>query len=128
MSFTLVNSNGALLEVRILGVMTFADQCALQDKARELIAKGLSPSVLAVLQDFQGWEKDARWEDTTFLHEHGDSFERLAIVGAERWRDEVLMFTAKGLRATEIEYFELDDLAHAREWVNQAPHVSTTLS
>jgi hypothetical protein len=117
MGFTLVSSNGALVQLRIYGVMTIADQYALQDKAKELIAEGHRPSLLIVLQDFEGWEKDSRWGDMTFLQEHGDAIPRMAIVGAERWRDQALMFTAKGLRATEIEYFEPSDLGRANEWV-----------
>jgi len=55
----------------------------------------------------------------SFLSEHGDDISRMAIVGEERWRDDALMFVAKGLRATGIEYFTPADLDRARAWLNQ---------
>jgi hypothetical protein len=105
--------------VQVVGVMTLDDQAALQSAARVLIARGLKPRVLAVLDGFGGWAKGQDWGDVTFLSEHGDDIARMAIVGEERWRDDALMFVAKGLRTTGIEYFTPDHLARARQWLNQ---------
>jgi len=41
----------------------------------------------------------------------------MAIVGNEKWRDDVLIFTAKGLRPTAIEFFPLSRLDEARTWL-----------
>jgi hypothetical protein len=119
MAFSVVDRAGAFAHLRITGVMTLADQQALQDQARVLIDQGLRPRALLVLENFKGWEKGVDWGDMSFLTEHGDDIERMAIVGEERWRDEMLMFVAKGLRATEIEYFSPAELDRARQWVNR---------
>ena len=119
MAFSLIESRDDFLHVRVSGVMTLADQAALQDAARILIARGLKPRVLAVLAGFGGWAKGQDWGDVTFLSEHGDDIARMAIVGEERWRDDALMFVAKGLRATRIEYFTPENLEGAKLWVNQ---------
>jgi hypothetical protein len=119
MGFSVLERNGAVMHIRISGVMTLADLAALQDEARILIARGLKPRALIEFADFGGWAKDPGWDDMAFIAEHGDDIARMAIVGEERWRDQALMFTAKGLRATEIEYFIPDDFAHARQWVSQ---------
>jgi hypothetical protein len=41
----------------------------------------------------------------------------MAIVGDRKWDDLALMFTAKGLRAFPIEYFEPAQLGAARAWL-----------
>jgi hypothetical protein len=41
----------------------------------------------------------------------------ITIVGARKWADLALMFTAKGLRKFPIEYFEPAQLAQARAWL-----------
>jgi len=119
MAFSLIESSDDFLHVRVSGVMTLADQAALQNAARVLIDRGLKPRVLAVLAGFGGWAKGQDWGDVTFLSEHGDDIARMAIVGEERWRDDALMFVAKGLRATAIEYFKPADIEGAKLWVNQ---------
>lgn len=119
MAFSLIESSGDFLHVQVSGVMTLNDQAALQNAAHALIDRGKKPRLLAVLDGFEGWEKNQDWGDVTFLSEHGDDIARMAIVGEERWRDDALMFVAQGLRATEIEYFKPADIERARGWVSQ---------
>jgi len=40
-----------------------------------------------------------------FLMDYGDDVVKMAIVGDAKWKEQVFMFTAKGLRKTAIEYF-----------------------
>lgn len=117
MGFSLLERNDAFLHIQISGVMTLTDLAALQNEARVLITRGLKPRALIELADFGGWGKGPGWDDIVFFAEHGDDIARMAIVGEERWRDQALMFTAKGLRATEIEYFTPDDFDRARQWL-----------
>jgi hypothetical protein len=119
MAFSVLAQTGAFAHIRISGTMTLADQKALQAEAKALIARGLQPRALLELDNFTGWEKSAGWGDMSFMVEHGDDIERMAIVGAERWRDEMLMFVAKGLRTTEIEYFGPGELDRAKQWLNR---------
>jgi hypothetical protein len=46
------------------------------------------------------------------MMEQGQQIEKMAIVGAEKWQDDALAFTAKGFRAMAIEFFE------ARTWLS----------
>jgi len=48
----------------------------------------------------------------------GRRFERIAIVGDEKWQDDALAFTAKGFRATAIEFFTASRLSEARTWLS----------
>ena len=50
--------------------------------------------LLFILDGFEGWEPRDDWSDLTFYVKYGDSIERIAIVGDERWRSGALMFAA----------------------------------
>ena len=117
MAYEIVKTEGPVLHVRIKGMMQLADQQALHAAAKKLIAQGLKPRLLVIVENFQGWEKGADWSDTDFLMDYGDDVVKMAIVGDTKWEEQVFMFTAKGLRKTVIEYFPPTELARAVAWV-----------
>jgi hypothetical protein len=53
----------------------------------------------------------------TFYASHGNSIERIAIVGHDRWRDHALMFAAVDLRSAPVQFFSQHLLAEARDWL-----------
>jgi SpoIIAA-like len=73
--------------------------------------------LLVLLEGFEGWESPANWSDLTFYVKHGDSIERIAIVGDERWRSEALMFASADLRKGPVEFFTKEAIAKARTWL-----------
>jgi hypothetical protein len=77
-----------------------------------------STRLLFVLKDFGGWETNPNWGDLTFYVKHGESIERIAIVGDERWRDGALMFASADLRKAPVEFFSASALAEARAWLS----------
>lgn len=117
MSFKIIETDDDVICVRLSGLMRFADQQALQARARSLIDQGKEVRVLVYADDFQGWERTDDWSDVGFLMEHGDDIVRMAIVGDERWKDDVFLFVGKGLRTTEIEFFTRDRHDEAEHWV-----------
>ena len=74
--------------------------------------------LLVILKQFEGWETNPKWGDLTFYVKHGDSIERVAIVGDERWRGEALMFVSADLRRAPVEFFSRGALAEARAWLS----------
>ena len=117
MACEIIKTDGAVLHVRIKGVMQLADQEVLYAAAKKLIAQGFKPRVLVIAENFQGWEKGADWGDVSFMTDYGDDIVKMAIVGDEKWKEQVFMFTAKDLRKTPIEYFAPTALAQAEAWV-----------
>jgi hypothetical protein len=93
------------------------DLKALQNIAGQVIARGSKVRLIAILEDFQGWEKGVDWSDIDFLVEHGNEVGKMAIVGDKNWKEEVLAFLGKGFRSTEIEFFTSDHLKEAESWV-----------
>jgi hypothetical protein len=117
MAYEIVKADGPVLHIRIKGVMQLADHQALQAAGKKLIAQGLKPRLLVIAENFQGWEKGVDWGDMDFLMDYGDDIVKMAIVGDAKWKEQVYMFTVKGLRKTVIEYFPPEDLARAEAWV-----------
>jgi hypothetical protein len=117
MSFEIQDSNLGVVIVRIAGELTKLDMVQIQAAARAAIKKQGKIRVLVKVEDFLGWEKHPDWGDVTFIQHDGADIERMAIVGDEAWRDLAYAFTARGFRATEIEYFVPADHDQALAWL-----------
>jgi hypothetical protein len=117
MAHEIIRIDGAVLYVRLSGVMKLADQQSLQAAGMKLIAPGRKVRLFVTLEDFKGWEKGVDWGDIGFLMEHGDDIAKMAIVGDARWKDQVFAFVGKGLRSTEIEFFTPSSVKEADSWI-----------
>jgi hypothetical protein len=117
-AYEIIRMDGAVLYARISGVMKLADQQSLQTAGTGLIAQGKKVRVLVTLEDFQGWEKGVDWGDVDFLMAHGNEIEKIALVGDERWKDQLFAFVGKGLRTTEVEFFPPSSAMEADRWIH----------
>ena len=117
MAHEIVQIDDALVSVRIHGVMRLADMEAIQSLSGDLIGQGKKPRCLILVEDFQGWDKQDDWNDIGFFVEHGDDIAKMAIVGEERWKDNIYLFVGKGLRKTEIEFFPASARQEAEAWL-----------
>jgi len=117
MPYEIVKIDGPVMVIRIDGIVRLAEHQALQATAKKAIEGGIKPKVLVRAEGFKGWEKNVDWGDVSFLMAFGDEIEKMAFVGDEKWKDDVFMFTAKGLRKTLIEYFPSSALAQAEKWI-----------
>jgi hypothetical protein len=112
-----VNFSGGVLTLKVSGKLTQAELKSVQKAAGEIIDKQGKCRLLVLTENFAGWERGGAWSDQSFQAAHDASIERMAIVGDRKWEDLALLFTAKGLRAFPIEYFEPGQLAAARAWL-----------
>ena len=117
MACEIIKITDSLVHARIRDVMRGTDQKMLESVAVELIEKGKKVRLLAVLENFKGWEKGGAGADLGFMMDHYDDIVKMAIVGDERWKEETLLYVGKGLRSTEIEFFPPSSLKQAEEWV-----------
>jgi hypothetical protein len=106
-----------LLVARINGKLITSELAEFQLAVAPIIQASGNMQLLVILEDFEGWEAGKGWEDTGFTDANDEYLSRFAIVGDEKWRDEVLMFSLAGLRPVEIQYFLLDEEATARAWL-----------
>ena len=118
MPITLQPEGENVYRVEIRGTLRKSDL----DHCQNLLAGGITRvgpvKLLVVLTGLEGWDPHPDWNDLTFYVKHGDSIERIAIVGHERWRDEALMFAAADLRRAPVEFFREDGAADARAWLS----------
>ena len=105
-----------LLVVRFNGVLRRAELDEFQRAAAQIIREGRKVVALILLDEFEGWQRGDEWGDVSFFVEHDSNIEKIAIVGQERWRDEVLMFAGAGLRQSPVRYF--GDSNSARAWLD----------
>jgi hypothetical protein len=95
-----------------------ADHDRIIQIAKESIEREGQVHALIILEAFEGWERHEDWGDVSFMSEQGQHIEKMAIVGDEKWQDDAVAFTAKGFRATAIEFFTPSRLNEARTWLS----------
>jgi hypothetical protein len=61
--------------------------------------------LLAILENFEGWERGADWNDLDFQHSHGNEIAKIGIVGEPRWEPEALVFAGAGFRRAPVKFF-----------------------
>jgi hypothetical protein len=117
MGATIEPKEGKLTVLRITGLLKKSEM----DAVLAAEAKGWTPAtkvnVLVLVEDFKGWERGADWGDMTFLVEHDEQIEKIAIVGDPKWRTDLLMFAGKGFRHAAVQFFPPHQLAQARVWL-----------
>ena len=113
----LENNNLVVIEVTgQLGKSEFDQMQAVLASNMQKVAG--QTKVLIFLKDFTGWEAGKDWNDTSFSDENDVYLKKMAIVGDEKWRDLVTLFTLKGLRPVPIEYFGPAEEEKARQWLD----------
>jgi len=88
-----------------------------QDAVALQIDVGEQPRILAILEDFTGWEQGADWNDLDFQLTRGNEIAKIAIVGDPRWEPQALAFAGAGFRRAPVRFFPTSQLTDARTWV-----------
>jgi hypothetical protein len=102
--------------LRFSGVLKRSEFGGTQTAAASAIDAGVKPRILAILENFEGWEKGADWNDLDFMLTHGNE---IAIVGEPRWEVQALAFAGAGFRSAPVKFFPPSQLAAARAWVEE---------
>jgi SpoIIAA-like len=103
--------------LRVSGILKRSEFDAQQNVMAREIEAGSKPRLLIILENFEGWERGADWNDLDFLLSHGNEIARIAIVGEELWEPGALAFTGAGFRRTPVKFFPSNELAEARSWI-----------
>ena len=72
--------------LRISGILKRSEFGAEQSALARRIDIGSKPRLLVVLENFEGWERGADWNDLDFMISHGGKILKIAIVAEPRWR------------------------------------------
>ena len=70
------------------------------------------------LEDFQGWDLRAAWDDLTFNLKHWADFERIAMVGDRKWEKWMANF-CKAFMKAEVRCFDSSEIDAAWNWIQE---------
>lgn len=110
---------GKVLEVALTGKLVKEDYEAFVPVVERLVKQHGKIRLLVSMHDFHGWTAGALWEDTKFAAHHFSDIERLAVVGETKWQHGMVVF-CKPFTAATIRYFEHDQAAAARDWLEES--------
>ena len=103
--------------LRISGVLQQSEFVATQDAVAREMDAGAKPRILAILENFEGWEPGAAWGNLDFMYWYANDIVKIAIVGEPRWEKEALAFAGAGSRSAPVKFFPTSQLAEARAWL-----------
>ena len=103
--------------LRISGILKRSEFGAEQNALARKIDMGSKPRLLVILENFEGWERGADWNDLDFLISHGGKISKIAIVAEPRWEALALAFAGAGVRHTPVKFFPPNELEQARSWL-----------
>ena len=106
-----------LCVLHISGTLRQSEFAAAQKNVADKIDLGSKPRVLALLENFEGWERGADWNDLDFLVGHGGEIARIAVVADSRWEPQALAFAGAGPRKAPVKFFRSDEMDQARRWI-----------
>src|SRR6185295_2813039 len=96
---------GNLVRITLQGRMAPADHAALLYFVTRAIDAAPAVRLLVVLDGFAGWKGGNEWGDEDLRLRDDAKVAKVAIVGENRWKDEVYAFIGQPFRRMPIEYF-----------------------
>jgi hypothetical protein len=75
--------------------------------------------LLVILHEFHGWRLAALWQDVKFDLRHFTHFERIAVVGENRWQEWMASFCMP-FTTGELRFFHQGQIEGARAWLREA--------
>jgi hypothetical protein len=103
--------------LHISGILKQHEFGAVQSELARKIDMGSKPRLLAILENFEGWERGTDWNDIDFMISHGGEIAKIAIVAEARWEVQALAFAGAGIRRAPVKFFPLNELEQARSWL-----------
>lgn len=119
MPYTIVKQTPDLDWIKINGRLTVLDLLAIQVSGQENQQPANRLRTLIQLEEFEGWSNEPGWENTTFIPDQDNEMTRIAIVGDEKWKDEIFMFIGYPMRPIDIVFFPETQLNEAQIWLNR---------
>ena len=117
MPATLDAESKDLWVLRVSGTLKRSEFATTQAEAARKIDTGSKPKLLVILEDFDGWERGADWNDLDFLVSHSGAISKIAVVAEPQWETAALAFAGAGVRGAPVQFFKLAELDAARAWI-----------
>ena len=105
-----------VIKVELSGRMDAKQWRAALDEVENLLTPGEVTPLLISAIGFEGWGA-GDWDDLSFQRNRDAQLGRMAVVADRKWEDRAMLFTGKGLRGLEIEFFTPEEMPRARQWL-----------
>jgi hypothetical protein len=79
--------------------------------------------MLALFEDFHGWDMHALWDDIKFATTHWIKIQRIALVGDKKW-EAWMPRVCKPFSLAKIRYFDVHQIEEARSWIKEGLDVA----
>jgi len=113
--------------VRVSGKLSHEDYQAFLPQLESLIKPNEKIALLIELDDFHGVDLSAMKDDFFFGMKHGDSFEKVAIVGDKKWQKWMTLLSSPFLKG-EIKYFNRIALQDGWDWLRIKKYTNDQLA
>jgi len=110
-------SSGNVLGFKLSGKLHDADYKSFVPAVDGVLKAHDKVRLLALFQDFHGWDAHALWDDIKFAANHFSKVERVALVGDKTW-EEWMAKVCKPFTAATVKYFDASELDAAWAWVS----------
>ena len=107
---------------KVMGKLTDNDYQQFIPIITQLIKDYGSISLFIELEDFQGWEPKALWDDFELGREYDEHFDRIAIVTEDRsqeWLAKIATVFSKPFFDTQVQTFSRDEFQQAWDWLRE---------
>lgn len=111
----ILRREGNFVAVKLSGKLTDADYRQFVPVIFAATEKG-KLHLLVQMENFQGWEPQALWDDIQLDAQLGGKIERLAFIGDKEWEAWMAKICKPFTRAM-IQYFDSNDAQDAWAWV-----------
>ncbi|HEC19057.1 MAG TPA: STAS/SEC14 domain-containing protein [Gammaproteobacteria bacterium] len=105
-----------VIAFRLTGKLHDEDYKAFVPEVEALIAREGKIRLLLQLENFQGWDLHAAWDDITFGIKHFRDLERIAVVGDLGWEKWMLKLS-KPFSEAKTRFFPADEMIAAWDWL-----------
>jgi hypothetical protein len=114
----LPESTGKVLAFKLSGKLHDEDYKKFVPLIDKAVAEQGKVRMLAVFEDFHGWDMHALWDDVKFATTHCRVIERIALVGEKTW-EAWMAKVCKPFTMAKIQYFDVAQLADAQAWIKE---------
>ena len=109
-------SSGNVIGFKISGTADDKDYRVIIPEAVNVIKKEGSVNILFDLTDLEDYTFQAGFDDISFALEYKDDIKKFAIVGGDKWEEELAKLN-KWFIGTEVKYFSSEDINKAWAWL-----------
>ena len=107
-----------VLSITASGKLTKEDYTSMLPELEDLLKNHGMIRFYLRLEDFEGFEWEALWEDIKFDYAHQRQYGKTAIVGNKKWEELGTKFSSLFFDA-EMKFFYKEQAQDAWDWVNR---------